>query len=202
MQGYSPAADNNKSAILSVLSHYLSAGDHVFEIGSGSGQHGIHMSASMPEIQWQPSDRAINLPTLSSNILEYGPPNLRPPIELDLDKPSRALPSAVQCVYAANVMHIVREALGAELISWAAERLDDRGYLILYGPYRYAGEFTTESNKNFDEWLKKRDSESGIRDFEWVIKLAAERALTLVKDHAMPANNQCLVFQKTAGKGE
>ena len=198
MQGFSPAADNNKSAILSVLSHYLSAGDHVFEIGSGSGQHGIHMSASMPEIQWQPSDRAINLPTLSSNILEYGPPNLRPPIELDLDKPSRAIPSAVQGVYAANVMHIVREALGAELLSWAGKSLTEKGYLILYGPYRYAGEFTTESNKNFDEWLKERDSESGIRDFEWVNKLATEHALTLVKDHAMPANNQCLVFQKTA----
>ena len=196
MQGYSPAADNNKSAILSVLSHYLSAGDHVFEIGSGSGQHAIHMSASLPKIQWQPSDRAINLPLLSSNILEYGPPNLRSPIELDLEKPPPAIPSRVQCVYAANVMHIVKQPLGAELISWAAESLDERGYLILYGPYRYAGEFTTESNKNFDEWLKGRDSESGIRDFEWVIRLANERALTLVKDHAMPANNQCLVFRK------
>jgi len=196
MQGYSPAADNNKSAILSVLSHYLSAGDHVFEIGSGSGQHAIHLSASLPQIQWQPSDRAINLPLLSSNILEYGPPNLRPPNELDLEKPPPAIPSGVQCVYAANVMHIVKQALGAELISWAAESLDERGYLILYGPYRYAGEFTTESNKNFDEWLKGHDSESGIRDFEWVIRLANERALTLVKDHAMPANNQCLVFRK------
>jgi len=196
MQGYSPAADNNKSAILSVLSHYLWAGDHVFEIGSGSGQHAIHMSASLPKIQWQPSDRAINLPLLSSNILEYGPPNLRPPIELDLEKPPPAIPSRVQCVYAANVMHIVKQPLGAELISWAAESLDERGYLILYGPYRYAGDYTTESNKNFDEWLKGRDSESGIRDFEWVIRLANEWALTLVKDHAMPANNQCLVFRK------
>ena len=196
MQGYSPAADNNKSAILSVLSHYLSAGDHVFEIGSGSGQHAIHMSASLPKIQWQPSDRKATLPLLSSNIREYGSPNLLPPIELDLAEPPQPPPMAVQCVYAANVMHIVKEPLGAELIRWAARALVESGYLILYGPYRYNGKFTTESNKEFDLWLKARDPESGIRDFESVCELATELGLSLVKDHVMPANNQCLAFQK------
>ena len=77
----------------------------------------------------------------------------------------------------------------------SAEPLKD-GYLVLYGPYRYGGEFTTESNKDFDGWLKDRDSASGVRDFEWVERLTNESGLTLIKDHAMPANNQCLVFKK------
>ena len=196
MQAYSPAADNNKAAILSVLSHYLSDGDHVFEIGSGSGQHAIHIAAALPPIQWQPSDRAITLATLSSNIREYGTPNVAPPIELDLAKPPLSLPKRVQCVYAANVMHIVSEPLGANLIKLAGKILLKGGHLVLYGPYRYGGKFTTESNKNFDGWLKNRDSDSGVRDFEWVERLANKSGLTLIEDHAMPANNQCLVFQK------
>ena len=197
MQGYSPAADNNKSAILSVLSSYLSAGDHVFEIGSGSGQHAIHMAAALPQIQWQPSDRANTLALLSANIREYGTPNVQQPIELDLAKPPLAVPKGVLCVYAANVMHIVSELLGTTLIKLAAQSLVKDGYLVLYGPYRYGGEFTTESNKDFDGWLKDRDSDSGVRDFEWVEGLANESGLTLIKDHAMPANNQCLVFQNS-----
>ena len=196
MQGYSPAADNNKSAILSVLTNYLSEGDHVFEIGSGSGQHAIHMAAALPPIQWQPSERANTLALLSANIREYGTPNVQQPIELDLAKPPLALPEGVQCVYAANVMHIVSEPLGATLIKLAAQSLLKDGYLVLYGPYRYGGEFTTESNKDFDGWLKDRDSDSGVRDFEWVEGLANESGLTLIKDHVMPANNQCLVFKK------
>lgn len=196
MQGYSPAADNNKSAILSVLTNYLSDGDHIFEIGSGSGQHAIYMAAALPPIQWQPSDRAITLTALSANIREYGTPNVQQPIELDLAKPPLALLKGVQCVYAANVMHIVSEPLGANLIKLAAQSLLNDGYLVLYGPYRYGGKFTTESNKNFDEWLKDRDSASGVRDFEWVERLANECGLTLIEDHAMPANNQCLVFKK------
>ena len=196
MQGYSRAADNNKAAILSVLTPYLSEGDHVFEIGSGSGQHAIHMAAALPHIQWQPSDRANTLALLSANIREYGTPNVQQPIELDLAKPPLALSEGVQCVYAANVMHIVSEPLGVTLITLAAQSLSKDGYLVLYGPYRYGGEFTTESNKDFDGWLKDRDSDSGVRDFEWVERLANESGLTLIKDHAMPANNQCLVFKK------
>ena len=196
MHGFSPAADNNKAPILSVLSGYLSADDHVFEIGSGSGQHAIYMAAALPHIQWQPSDRANTLALLSANIHEFETPNVQQPIELDLAKPPAALPEGVQCVYAANVMHIVSEPLGATLIKLAAQSLLKDGYLVLYGPYRYGGEFTTESNKDFDGWLKDRDSASGVRDFEWVEKLANESGLTLIKDHAMPANNQCLVFKK------
>ena len=198
MQGYSRAADNNKAAILSVLTPYLSEGDHVLEIGSGSGQHAIHMTGALPQIQWQPSDRAITLALLSANIREYGTPNVQQPIELDLANPPLALPEGVQCVYAANVMHIVSEPLGATLIKLAAQSLLKDGYLVLYGPYRYGGEFTTESNKDFDGWLKDRDSASGVRDFEWVDKLANESGLTLIMDHSMPANNQCLVLKKAS----
>ena len=197
MQGYSPAADKNKSPILSVLSNYLKDADRVFEIGSGSGQHAIYMAASLPTIRWQPSDCPSVLPLLTENIEAYGTPNLSPPWEFDLASLSKLEKIEVDCVYAANVMHIVRESLGENLINWAGSALSQNGYMILYGPFTYDGQFTTPSNQDFDFWLKSRDPKSGVRSYEWVAELAAAAKLNLVNDHDMPANNQCLVYQRT-----
>ena len=197
MQGYSPAADKNKSPILSVLSNYLKDADRVFEIGSGSGQHAIYMAASLPTIRWQPSDCPSVLPLLTENIEAYGTPNLSLPWEFDLASLSKLEKIEVDCVYAANVMHIVRESLGENLINWAGSALSQNGYMILYGPFTYDGQFTTQSNEDFDFWLKSRDPNSGVRSYEWVTELASAAKLNLVNDHDMPANNQCLVYQRT-----
>jgi hypothetical protein len=77
------------------------------------------------------------------------------------------------------------------------EALQADGTLIVYGPFKYAGEFTSESNEGFDRWLKDRDPASGVRDFERVSKLPTKANLTLIEDNAMPANNQLLVWKKS-----
>lgn len=197
MQGYSPAADKNKSPILSVLSNYLRDADRVFEIGSGSGQHAIYMAASLPTIGWQPSDCASVLPLLTKNIETYGTPNLSLPWEFNLANLAPLEKNEVDCVYAANVMHIVSESLGENLIHWAGSALSQNGYMILYCPFTYDGQFTTQSNRDFDFWLKSRDPNSGVRSYEWVTELASAAKLSLVNDHGMPANNQCLIYQRT-----
>jgi hypothetical protein len=69
--------------------------------------------------------------------------------------------------------------------------------MILYGPFTYDGQFTTQSNQDFDFWLKSRDPNSGVRSYEWVTELASAAKLSLVNDHGMPANNQCLIYQRT-----
>ena len=70
------------------------------------------------------------------------------------------------------------------------------GSAIFYGPYKYNGQFTTESNASFDQWLKDRDPASGIRDFEALMATAKCTGLTLTRDYAMPANNQMLIFER------
>jgi hypothetical protein len=77
-----------------------------------------------------------------------------------------------------------------------ANHLNSRGKLCVYGPFKYAGEFTTPSNADFDIWLKQRDPLSGVRDFEWVNELALAAGLELLEDNSMPANNQLLVWSK------
>jgi hypothetical protein len=48
---------------------------------------------------------------------------------------------------------------------------------------------------NFELWLKNRDNESGIHDFEAIEILANAQQLHLVTDISMPANNQLLVWK-------
>jgi len=66
----------------------------------------------------------------------------------------------------------------------------------LYGPFNYGGQYTSDSNAQFDQWLKQQDKKMGIRDFEAICELAADNTLQLVEDHAMPANNRLLIFRK------
>ena len=197
MEGFSPAADNNKGAILAVLAEWLPQQARLLEIGSGAGQHAIHMADELKHIDWQPSDRASVLPMLTNNVAAYGSANILTPITLDLAEdiwPTETF----HCAYSANVMHIVSSELGEKLIRGAAKALAEDGLLALYGPYKYAGDFTTPSNADFDLWLKERDAQSGIRDFEWVRDLATRSGLSLQEDRQMPANNQLLVFKATA----
>ena len=195
MEGFSQAADNNKTPILSTLSEWLSNGELVLEIGSGSGQHAVHIANALQKIQWQPTEHPNALPTLMNNISNFGGQNILAPQSLDLA--AEEWPSGpVDCVYSANVIHIVDETLGRKLIQTAAENLRVGGLLALYGPFKYQGGFTTTSNAEFDNWLKDRNPSSGIRDFEWVMELAQDSGLTFIEDRSMPANNQFLAFRR------
>eukprot|EP00392_Amoebophrya_sp_AT5.2_P013795 g13927.t1 len=60
---------------------------------------------------------------------------------------------------------------------------------------------TTESNRLFDEDLRKRNPSWGLRDLEKVEGLAAEVGFQLRKVHNMPANNFLLVFERTDETG-
>ena len=42
--------DNNKTPILAVLTQWLGDGALVLEVGSGSGQHAVHMAQALPSI--------------------------------------------------------------------------------------------------------------------------------------------------------
>ena len=54
------------------------------------------------------------------------------------------------------------------------EILECGGVFCLYGPFNYHGGYTSESNARFDAFLKSRDPDSGIRDFEQLDRLAGE----------------------------
>ena len=67
----------------------------------------------------------------------------------------------------------------------------------LYGPFNKHGQYTSDSNARFDQWLKARDPNSGVRDMEMLMTLATQQGLEFSTEYDMPANNKILVWRKT-----
>ena len=191
---FSDACERNKGPILAVLRAAFADRRRVLEIGSGTGQHAVHFARHLPHLQWQPTDRAEYLDGLAARIAAEGPPNLAAPVELDvLQEPWPAVHG--DAVFSANTLHIMLWPAVEALFAGLPRVLEAGGLLAVYGPFKYGGQFTTPSNAAFDAMLRERDAESGLRDFEVVNALAEKAGLTLQADHAMPSNNQLLVWR-------
>jgi len=99
-------------------------------------------------------------------------------------------------VFTANTVHIISWTLVQALFRGVGRLLPPGGSLMIYGPFNYGGDFTSDSNARFDQWLKDRDAQSGIRNFEDIDALARNAGLELRDDIEMPANNRILVWKK------
>jgi SAM-dependent methyltransferase len=191
---FSEACERNQAPILEVLRTAFAGCTRVVEIGAGTGQHAVHFARHLPQVAWQPTDRADWLPGLAARIAAAGPPNLASPVELDvLQEPWPDVRG--DAVFSANTLHIMSWRAVEALFAGMPRVLERGGVLAIYGPFRYGGQFTTDSNAAFDAMLRERDPQSGLRDVEAVNALAEVAGLTLVADHAMPANNQLLVWR-------
>jgi cyclopropane fatty-acyl-phospholipid synthase-like methyltransferase len=194
---FSQACENNKQPILTVLSRVFSKQKNALEIGSGTGQHAIHFAKNMPFITWQTSDLDINHAGINQWIDTFPSPNIKRPLTIDLAE-AQPIAENIDAIFSANTLHIISWTLVARFFNLVKSQLARNGVLCIYGPFNYQGKYTSESNANFDLWLKARDERSGIRDFEAICKLATEAGLSLIEDVAMPANNRMLIFVKIA----
>lgn len=195
---FSQACENNKLPILEVLQSHFSVSGKVLEVGSGTGQHAVYFAGRLPHLEWQPSDVAENLPGIRAWCDSVVLGNLKCPLELDVFQADWGDFSGLDYIFSANTMHIMSWA-GVEAFFGGIERyLKPGGMLALYGPFNYAGRYTSESNAAFDQWLRTRDPLSGIRDFEDLEGLAMQAGLSLIHDYAMPANNRALLWERTA----
>ncbi|MFK8042660.1 DUF938 domain-containing protein [Congregibacter sp.] len=191
---FSQAAENNREPILHELQRLLGDAQSVLEIGSGTGQHASAFAAAMPHLRWQPSEHPQSLATLRPRCERVSLDNLLPPVTVDICETPWPEPWP-DAIYTANTLHIVSEPL-VEAFFVACNAQGTAGSLLLvYGPFNYGGEFTSESNASFDLWLKDRDPNSGIRDFEWVDSLASTAGYRLLEDVSMPANNRLVVWK-------
>ncbi|MCY7312053.1 MAG: class I SAM-dependent methyltransferase [Pseudoxanthomonas sp.] len=196
---YSPACERNRDPILEVLRGHLAGCRHVLEIGSGTGQHAVHFADAMPWLTWQCSDRAEYSPGIRRWLADAALPNTPLPLTLDV---SGAWPvQSFDAVYSANTLHIMGwdevQALFAGVAALFA-RDGGEGRLAVYGPFNIGGEFTSDSNREFDASLRVRDPRMGLRDLDAVDALASSAGLSLVEDAAMPANNRLLVWAADA----
>jgi cyclopropane fatty-acyl-phospholipid synthase-like methyltransferase len=190
---YSESCDQNKLHILEVLAPYLEDGINVLEIGSGTGQHGLFFASEAAQITWQASDLAGNLPGIRAWQAASNLPNLPNPVELDV---TGHWPEQVyELLFSANTFHIMNREQVEQCLLHSVDCLKPGGHFVVYGPFNYGGNYTSDSNERFDCWLNSRDPESGIKDFEWLESIANRAGYRLIADIAMPANNRTLVWR-------
>lgn len=192
---HAPATARNREPIREVLARELPPRGTVLEIASGSGEHAIHFARAFPQLAWQPSDASEPaLASIAAWRAEAALANLRDPIALDVTAAvwPVAHADAIVCI---NLTHISPWEATLGLFAGASRLLATGALLYLYGPYRFGGAFTAESNAEFDRSLRARDPRWGVRDLDDLAVAARAQGLVLRDTVAMPANNHSLVFR-------
>jgi hypothetical protein len=195
-----PATARNRQPILEVMRRVftreqLPPASLVLEIASGTGEHAAFFSASFPELLWQPSDANADAVASIEGWRPEGSAKLCAPLLLDVMADPWPVAEA-QAVVNINMIHIAPWEACRSLMRGADRVLTAGGLLLMYGPYRLAGQHTAPSNESFDASLRERDPAWGIRDLEAVVAEAEQSGLALREKVAMPANNFTLLFTR------
>ena len=194
---FSPACERNKDVIFNTIKAHLDTATNVLEVGSGTAQHALHFAQNCPHLVWQTSDQSFYLDGIRAQLGNSNIVNILPPLELDVNQSNWVSDAAVyDIVYTANTLHIMRWGDVQAFFTGLGQVTKSGSLLIIYGPFKYAGEFTSNSNAGFDQSLRAGGQGSAIRDFEAVKQLAIENGFSLLMDVSMPANNQCLIWQQ------
>lgn len=195
---FSQACENNKDPILQVLQTLFSDKQHVLEIGSGTGQHSVYFAKALRQLTWQTSDVTENHPS----VLAYGDEakleNWRKPLPFQVGKDAwPTTDMAYDAAFSANTAHIMQPEEVQEMFRLIALHLPSGGVFCEYGPFKFEGQFTSESNQAFDERLREQGY-GGYRDIDELQAWAktAQGELVLTEVIPMPANNHLLVWKK------
>jgi SAM-dependent methyltransferase len=198
MLPFSAACERNKDPILEVLRIRFADRTQVLEIGSGTGQHAVYFAGALAHLTWHPTEQLAYLADLAERVKLEGPHNLKVPTLLDVRQAVWPLRS-VDAIFTANTLHIMSWPEVVALYRGLGAVLAPGGVFCAYGPFRYEGRYTSDSNREFDRMLQERDPNSGLRDIREVTILAEEYGLRLDADHDLPANNRLLIFTKEPG---
>lgn len=190
---WSAACERNRDPILQVLRRAFAAAQDVLEIGSGTGQHAVYFARHLPHVIWHTSELPENHAGINAWIAAEPSPNLRAPVTLDV-RDARWPLESLDGLFTANTLHIMDAHCVERFFAGAGRVLRAGGRLVVYGPFNYDGEFTSDSNARFDADLRSRGVGSALRDFEVVNALALDQGFEQEADHTMPANNRTLVW--------
>jgi hypothetical protein len=192
----SPAAERNKEAILEAIRSRLPSAGVVLEIASGTAQHVVHFARALPSLTWQPTDADEELRAAAiERIRAAASSNIRAPLHLDVLVPNwpSVEADAIICI---NMIHIAPWSATNALFAGGSRLLRRGAPLFLYGPFKRGGRHTAPSNAAFDESLRARNSEWGVRDLDDVERCAEEHGFKLVEVTTMPANNLTVAFER------
>jgi hypothetical protein len=187
-----PSVARNRAVILDALRAILPPRGLLLEVASGTGEHCAYLAASLPALDFQPTEPE---PDGRASIDAWCAclPNVRPALSLDAtaeDWPI-ACADAVLCI---NMAHIAPWAATLGLLRGAARVLPPGAPMVFYGPWIRDGVETAPSNLDFDAALRERNPDWGLRRLEALAAAATDFGPPQVIE--MPANNVTLVLRR------
>jgi SAM-dependent methyltransferase len=197
---FSPSAARNRDAIRDAFLKTMPCAGIILEIGSGTGEHAVHIAAAAPALHWRPGDPdAASRASIAAWTEHVGLTNVAAPHALDVTAPGWDQGMApIDAVVSINMIHIAPMEAARGLIAGAARLLRPGGKFFLYGPFARNGAHTAPSNAEFDNSLKARNSSWGVRDLDLeIMPLAAAAGLSMEAIVEMPANNLSVVFVRS-----
>jgi Protein of unknown function (DUF938) len=192
---YSEASDRNREPILGVLRDWFLQPGTVLEIGAGTGQHAVFFAQHLPHLTWVATDREEHLDGIRQWMEETPLANLRGPLKLNVRDEVWPVREA-NYAFSANTAHIMSWSEVEAMFAGISVALERNGKFCLYGPFNRNGQFTSDSNRDFDEMLRARNPVMGLRDDRAMIDLGRRCELTFAADYSMPARNRLLVWTK------
>lgn len=201
---YSAAAARNRDVILSVLKTKFPATGTILEIASGSGEHIVHFAKYCPGLSFQPTDPSQQaLASIAAWTLEASVPNVRQPIALDVSQTEwqaqwvdEQAGTSIDGLFCSNMIHIAPWEACTGLITGAGKLLRTHAPLIFYGPFFRTGTDAAPGNVAFDQDLRLRNPQWGIRHLEALADVANDSGFLAPEVTEMPSNNLCVAFRR------
>ncbi|GMH60384.1 hypothetical protein TL16_g03035 [Triparma laevis f. inornata] len=215
-----PASDRNKGPIFEQLQQnnlFLDSNAspiNTLEVAAGAGVHSVFLTDSLKTAgfnlsSWLPTDPdELSRASIDARVAESTDAVkqiVAPALPLTLGPKGakeaiwRAEPlsdKTFDLIYNVNMIHISPWSATAGLMEFSGAKLNEGGALVIYGPFVVDGEIV-QSNVEFDESLRARNSAWRIRNLEDVAAKAEAKGLSLSTVIDMPANNKLVVFKRS-----
>jgi cyclopropane fatty-acyl-phospholipid synthase-like methyltransferase len=194
------AGKRNRDPLLEAFKQkFPTAPGHALELASGSGMHINYFAPNFPHLTFHPSDLNEHaLENISRITWENEVKNVAHPVLLDLTREDTWPHPGDQLfdvIFVINIFQVAPISVADGMMKCASQLLHKDGFLFIYGPFKDHGEYTTESNQEFDQMIHAAGvSEWGLKDIADLEKAARDHALTLTEKIGMPANNFGLIF--------
>jgi hypothetical protein len=194
---YAPATLRNRDHILPILRKELPTKGTVLEIASGSGEHIVYFANALPNLRWVPSDPdLVALASITAHLADASLANVYPPVIIDAaaEQWPEVHCDAVLCI---NMIHISPWSATVGLFAHATNLLRAGAPVIIYGPFIEEGLKTADSNMEFDQSLRDRNVDWGLRHVSAIDSVAAAQDFVRTRRIAMPANNLMLIWRRS-----
>ena len=193
MKRTSPAALANLAPLVAALREVLPATGRVLELGSGTGEHAVHLARTFPDLAFQPSDPdPLARASIAAWSAEARLPNLMPPLDLDL-RAAAWTGHAADAVLCVNVLHVAPPDAVEALCRGAARVLPAGGPLVVAGPFARHGQPLAGRLARFDRELRAADPALGIRTLEELVAAGGRQGLAAGSPRPLPAEGDLLV---------